>query len=110
MKQPHVKNDFRASNEAVEIRWFVQVAPPSDDSPWNVEIRWFEGSSRVSCQIANHMPLASTPIAGKNWSRGAAAPFGFTLIGFGAVQVAPQSFDVWSEMSAPEIVRFALFW
>src|SRR6476619_4778129 len=92
MKHPHVKNDFRASNDAVEIRWFVQVAPQSDDSPWNVEIRWFAGSSRVSCQIANHMPSASTPIAGKNWSRGAA-----------------ESFDVCSEMSAPEIVRFALF-
>ena len=40
----------------------------------------------------------------------AAVPFGFTLIGFGAVQVAPQSFDVWSEMSAPDTVRSTLFW
>ena len=49
MKHPHVKNDFRGSNDAVEIRWFVHVCPPSDDSPWNVEIRWFAGSRRVSC-------------------------------------------------------------
>src|SRR5437870_5668115 len=54
MKHPHEKKDFRASNDAVEIRWLVQVCPPSLDSPWNVEIRWFAGSRRVSCQIANH--------------------------------------------------------
>ena len=41
MKQPQVKNDFLASNDAVEIRSLVQVAPPSVDPPWKVEIRWF---------------------------------------------------------------------
>jgi hypothetical protein len=101
MKQPHVKNDFRASNDAVEMTKFTHERPPSSDSPWNVEIRWFCGSRRVSCQIANQWPPESTPIAGKNWSPGAASPLVVTLIVRGAVHVVPQSLDVWSEISAP---------
>src|SRR4029450_955053 len=110
MKQPHVKNDFLGSNDAVEISKFSQVWPPSADSPWNVEIRWFCGSSRVSCPIATQGPWGSIPIAGKNWSPRAAVPVGVMLIVRGAAHVAPQSFDVWSEMSALETVRWTLFW
>src|SRR5512141_3081676 len=108
MKHPQVKNDFRASKEALEIRSFDQVSPPSLVSPWNVEIRWFAGSSLVSCQIANHSPLESMPIAGKNWSPRAALPFDPILIVVGPAHVAPKSSDVCSEMSEPETVRSTL--
>src|SRR5262245_84064 len=109
MKQPHVKKDLRGSKEAVEIRSLVQVTPPSVDPPWKVEIRWFVGSSRVSCHMANHSPWESMPIAGKNWSPLAALPFDPIAMVSGAVQVVPKSSEVCSEMSAPETVRSMLF-
>src|SRR5882724_417566 len=99
MKQPQLKKLLRASKDAEEIRSFDHVFPPSVDVPWNVSIRWFCGSSLVSCQIANHSPCPSTPIAGKNWSPRAALPDAFTETGTGSVQVAPRSPEVCTEMS-----------
>ena len=53
---------------------------------------------------------AGVGFAFHDWSGAVGGAVGGLAGAFGAAQVAPQSFDVWSEMSAPEIVRFALFW
>src|SRR4029453_9417561 len=111
MKQPQLKNASSGFHATSETSTFVQVSPPSVDSPTNVSISWLAGSLRLSNHTANTSPVApSTASQGKNWSPGAASPDAVTPTADVSHQVAPKLPEVWIEMSAPDVWRSMLFW
>src|SRR5919197_3746779 len=110
MNVPPAKNEKFGFHATVEMSRFRHVRPSFDEKPWNVSISRFPESFRLSYQIACRFPASSTASQGKNWSFGAAAPLAVIAIGRASDQVAPESRDCWSEMSAPDFARLMLFW